>query len=191
MLGNNMFAYCLNNPVNYRDTNGCSLEAILLDGAIAGVVSLINAAAFGASGTELLNAFFDGFLQGVLCSATSRFGFGSVIKYAIILYDVGSAVYECWESGATAEECVLVALVQLWAAFSFDNVDTDKFFDLVFGLGTTLCASGITEGVQQKNATSASISNTSGQQSNGQESIAPSYLGGKGSCGSAVIYSRM
>lgn len=185
-----MFAYCNNNPVNYCDTNGCSLEAILLDGAIAGVVSLINAAVFGATGAELLKAFVDGFLQGVVCSATSGFGFGKVIKYAIILYDVGSAVYECWESGASPEECAIVALVQLWAAFSFDNVDTDQLFDLVFGLGTTLCASGITEAVQRKNSTSANTLQVSSQKSNGQTSSVPGNLGGKGGCGSAVVCCR-
>ena len=176
-----MFAYCGNNPVNYCDTTGHTIEAILLDGVVAGLVSLINAATFGATGLELIDAFVSGFLQGAVCSATSGFGFGNLVKYAIILYDVGSAVYQCWEAGASWEECTLVALAQLWAALSFDQVDTDHLFDLVFGVGTTLCATGITEGVLRRNSTNEDSLSIPCQESNAKQSSGvPNSIGSSG-----------
>ena len=185
-----MFAYCGNNPVNYRDNDGHSPTAILVDGVIAGIVSLINAAVFGATRSEMIKAFLSGFLQGAVCSATSGFAFGNAIKYAIILYDVGSAVYECWESGASIEECALVALVQLWAAFSFDDLETDQLFDLVFGLGATLCATGISKGIQRQNSLKEDRSTSHSQRSKAQKSYRSSKLTGQSGYALPVVYCK-
>ena len=42
LLGNNMFAYCNNNPVTYCDPNGESLIGAIIGGAIGCIRSILD-----------------------------------------------------------------------------------------------------------------------------------------------------
>ena len=70
--GNNMFAYCGNNPVNCCDPSGEFASAIilsaLLSGLTAGVASAILAWAYGSSEEEIREEFWWGFGLGTIGS---------------------------------------------------------------------------------------------------------------------------
>ena len=71
LLGNNMFAYCLNNPINYLDNNGespffAALGIMAVGGLINGVANAIATARTGGSLKECALAGAAGFLGGVV-----------------------------------------------------------------------------------------------------------------------------
>ena len=71
LLGNNMFAYCLNNPINYHDNNGESalltaLGLMAVGGLINGVANVVATASSGGSLKECALAGAAGFLGGAI-----------------------------------------------------------------------------------------------------------------------------
>ena len=79
-------------------------------------------------------------------------------------------------------------------ALSFGNVDSNKVFDLVFGIGTSLGTSAITEGVLRNNTIGEKTMNNTlplwEQQGKQKQSIIQNYPTGKGSCGLAVFFCK-
>ena len=71
LLGNNMFAYCLNNPVNLKDPTGEAglLVAFLVSTIIAGVSNAISTACSGGSVEQCL-------VSGLIGAGSAAVGFG-------------------------------------------------------------------------------------------------------------------
>ena len=151
ILGNNMFAYCSNNPVNYADENGQSaILALLIDAGIDGLVGgFVNAVCtFSTTGslTETLEAFAvgfgEGFVVGIFDDAATIFK----------IWNAVSTVVECIKSGASWEMSLVAGLVALGAGFAFGSTNdrvVDIVKDLTFGLASSLVSAGITESVQR------------------------------------------
>ncbi len=85
--GINLFAYCLNNPVNDTDSNGnlSWWENLLI--AIAGVVIIVGLAiatiATGGTAAGIAGAIFAGALKGALVGAAIGTAVGGAIGYAV------------------------------------------------------------------------------------------------------------
>ena len=154
VLGNNMFAYCNNCPINYSDPSGKLPAAVakgLIKGLIAGITNMIGAWATGSDGTEIMGAFAEGFGRGFIS------GFLSFTKYAkhiyavgTVIWDVGKAVCDAWQSGANTEECIIVGSTQLYAALALVKAPDSIALDLTLQLGTSMVATAFSEGINTK-----------------------------------------
>lgn len=82
LLGNNMFAYCLNNPVTYCDTEGES--ATIAGAVIGGIFGAINGIMSGGSIEEILACAATGAITGAIAGfaadiSVASFGVGGAI----------------------------------------------------------------------------------------------------------------
>ena len=150
-----MFAYCLNNPVNYSDPTGAlGIEAVIAElvtkGVINGVVGgFVNAVCtFSTTGSweKTIEAFFVGFGEGFVVGI-----FDKAADFFIFINAV-STFFDCLDSGASFESSLLAGLVALGAGYAFGPTGDDGIdilLDLTFGLGSSLVSAGVTEAVQR------------------------------------------
>ena len=122
MLGNNMFSYCQNNPVNLDDPGGdiaghLMLKAadILLDAVISGVASAVATYTLTASWDETAKAFLVGAGTGVLYSICE----GS--QHILTLLVAGYTFLECMAGGASVGGSLLAAGATVYASGSFES----------------------------------------------------------------------
>lgn len=162
ITGNNMFAYCNDNPVNHVDEDGTfALSSILISAAVSGIVSAIATAVTGGSAGEVLNAA----LTSALMSGLSTF-LGKENIAVRILFSLTSGMMAgltCYEKGASTGQSLLCGFATSLASFITsmlsvwipeDNVAA-IMTELSFGLGLNISASalGMTENTSSKNNT--------------------------------------
>ena len=148
IVGNNMFAYCNNNPVNYLDQNGEFALAIALASVAINVVSTIIATAVTgqkftwmdfavATGTGLLNGFTYGWAIGALVS-------GVYTGYSC--YQNGTSFGTAFLCGVLSGVGTVCSIGNL-ASFQGSTIDfvTTVVTDAVFGTGYNCISTATTK----------------------------------------------
>ena len=129
ILGNNMFAYCSNNPVNYSDPSGefgLVTLGIIISGVIGGVVSAASTAASGASIEEVI-------VNGVI-GAGSAAGTAAVAASSLSL---GAVAFVSAGIGAISE------ITSQGAEYLFHKDDADYERDLGESIAKVLYSAGM------------------------------------------------
>lgn len=146
-MGNNMFAYCLNNPVSFIDCNGeLALPPFVYSAIASGLVSFIST--FATTGS-----LWEGVEAG-LWSIASSLGdhFVGWIGTAIDIYLYGELLVDCLSKGLSWEECFLVLGITLVGDISLPGTGDEMLDNIVtatFGTGKGLVTVGITTGLQE------------------------------------------
>ena len=150
MLGNNMFAYCLNNPVMLLDISG-EFPWIAVAGAVLGGLVNLGTSALAAKITGQSFGVWDGvvaFGVGVACTlGPIGIGTGAVVNGVYTAYSNYANGASGWApvvSGLAAAAITIFGLgnyTQL--AKSWANVGIQATFDLVFGFGANAISSTI------------------------------------------------
>ena len=148
IIGNNMFAYCNNNPTNRVDSTGSlsvAAWATIAKILVGGVVSAVCELTTGGSGEEVLAAFTWGMFGGALAAASD------FLASVVIVIDAGKTILECIESGASVESSILAGSVELLCSLVYiENCDPliEWLVDATFGMGFSLISAGITKSIQ-------------------------------------------
>lgn len=138
--GLNLYAYCLNNPVNEIDNNGFFigwLIATLIIGAvIGGATATYNAVKNGASAWQAIGSFFVGAFTGALLGAATALGVGAGLAAAGIgfTFTIGTITFSTATALGTAVGLGIVAKGSeylLTSAIYGTKVEAD---DLLFSL---------------------------------------------------------
>lgn len=180
LLGNNMFAYCNNNPVMHSDPSGETLIGAMIGGAIGGAligaVSHITTNPNATTGSTLL-ALGTGALTGALG------GLAGSVEVAKGIISVGAGIVAGIYAGATTsgslEQKILTGVVtgslatfSTYAGAQIDTSGFDRFGTAVANYATTILvgsfAEPITVAAQQQIATRdcSSANNRSNTRSN-------------------------
>ena len=142
ILGNNMFVYCLNNPMEFFDPNGAFPWHIVAGAVIGGGVSALCTGVTGGSFIEIVKSGFRGALVG---GATATYPNTAT---AILVVDITWTVVEVlWDSG-TFGEGITAGLIH-WL-FSFNLVNTEHkqlryVVELILNTSTNLTSSAVNE----------------------------------------------
>ena len=143
LLGNNMFAYCLNNPAMGYDPTGEFPWIPLLIGA--GVGAGLGALATWVMGGTGKDVFWSG-VRGAAFGGISAVAPGTT-PYIISIDAIWTTI-EMWGKGVSFEKGVLAGLVKVLSSGSFTHTGnqlTDFILDVTFGAGKELTVSGIIE----------------------------------------------
>ena len=156
LLGNNMFAYCENNPVMYSDPTGeAILEVIIgiikerakeafIDGLAGAAIDGVCTFATGGSWKDVGSAAANGFGKNFMYGLIDDFCCISKINGCIAVFNT------CRDSGASTAKCLAAAPISVCFSYRFSSKNDGnigKFIDFIFGLGSDLMVSGITEGI--------------------------------------------
>ena len=141
ILGNNMFTYCLNNPVYYSDQDGdIAVPAFVWTALIDGISSFFCELIKTGSLIEATKSFANTFVVGLIS------GFFKPID---IIYDIIQAVgvyADCYQSGMSQTDALLVAAgsiaIDQISFGSTGDLLADSMVDLVFGTGLDVMAEG-------------------------------------------------
>lgn len=183
-VGNNMFAYCLNNPVSRVDISGCASEVAvaikaLLEHAkicaakalINGLTSAISSAVMGGSIEEIIESFISSF---AIKFVAEFLGPGEVIVYT------ASAVYtaiSCYQKTGNIGKSIVLGCVDFvcsYAGIKIDDLAVQLFVDFVFGLAADLISEALEKAIE--NSAHTTIANTSTSTYHPQNSVSsPSY----------------
>ena len=146
-MGNNMFAYCLNNPVSFIDCNGeLAIPPFVYSALVSGLVSFISTFATTGSLTEGVEAG--------LWSIASSLGdhFVGWIGIAIDIYLYGELLVECLNKGLSWKESFLVLGIAFVGDISLPGTGDEMLDNIVtatFGSGKGLVTAGIIAGLQE------------------------------------------
>ena len=139
LLGNNMFAYCLNNPiVNIDPTGEWSWIGAILGGVTSAIGAVMNGGSLGNIIIETAIGVASGGCQSILGSLLSV---TAETVYTIVSSDKSDPVYlslllSIFSSQINGDNLNLLLKNAL-------DSDTINLFDWVFGTGKDLCVSGI------------------------------------------------
>ena len=162
ITGNNMFAYCNDNPVNHVDEDGTfALSSILISAAVSGIVSAIATAVTGGSAGDVwlaagMAAAFSGistWLKTGQIAVRILFGLTSGMIAGIKCHDNGGSAGQSLLCGfATSIASILTSMLSVWIP---DDNAAAIMTELSFGLGLNISASalGMTENTSSKNNT--------------------------------------
>ena len=146
LLGNNMFTYCQNNPVNLVDPSGdfpwgvvlpIAIPA-LINGVTRGISAWITSGSIRDAGIE----FLIGLADGALSSFSTWFG------YIIAAFDTAKTITEFKSNGASDLEAITAGGVSLLGGMGFGSTGdkiVDYFVDAIFGFGKSLSIDGSIE----------------------------------------------
>ena len=142
ILGNNMFAYCSNNPISTYDPTGTFPWHVVIGAGIGGSLSALGTGLTGGTQKEVALSGLRGALFGGLMAAVP-----STAPY-VIGVDVVWTVLEVWSTGSSVENGIVAGLIQLLASKSLVRTNSDMINNLVniiFGTGITLTSSSLIE----------------------------------------------
>lgn len=165
ITGNNMFAYCNDNPVNHVDEDGTfALSSILISAAVSGIVAAISTAVTGGSAGDVwlaagMAAAFSGISVFFKSAAVPARVFFSLVTGTV-------AAMTCYSKGGSFGQSLLCGFATSIASFvsSMFSVWLQKdalaaiIMELSVGLGLNVSASalGMTGNQSSKNTESGS-----------------------------------
>ncbi len=142
--GNNMFAYCNNNPVNAVDSSGMAIGWIIAGVIISVISNGISTAVTGGSAKEV---FIDAAWGGVT-------EFASAISGRKVCLAVADGVYSAinaWGDGASFGGGIacgtISAATSLIPGGDTGDLLVDCFVDSTFGIGKDMASAGIEKGI--------------------------------------------
>ena len=139
--GNNMFAYCGNNPVSRQDTLGEGwLLGALIGGAIGGIVNAVSSLVTGESLEEIGTSFLRGAISGALCTLGYKF------MIAVKAYNVARTITEFHREGASWGTSLLAGGVELVTSLPFKATGdplTDYMVDATFGMAAAASGAAV------------------------------------------------
>ena len=153
LLGNNMFAYCNNNPISYSDPTGESLIGAIIGGAIAGALISItshtrtnpNATVASTIEAALIGAITGG-LGGAAGVVSAARGMFSVIAGVVAgVYAGCTTEGEVSQKIAVAITTGLITTIGTYWCAGLDTSGYDTFGTAVVNYSTTIFAGCITE----------------------------------------------
>lgn len=158
ITGNNMFAYCNDNPVNHVDEDGTfALSSILISAAVSGIVSAIATAVTGGSAEEVLSAAL---VSALFSGITALKGADIVVRVFLSITSGMMAWVTCRDKGVSMGRSLLCGFVtsittlassmlSVWIKDAADACMTE----LTFGTGWSIAAAatGMSENTSSKN----------------------------------------
>ena len=148
ILGNNMFAYCNNNPVTYSDSLGTFPVHIVIGAILGGSIEALKTLLNGGSAKDVLLHFLGGAVMGATVAIFPNSAF------VFVCYDQMSLLLDCLYMGYTEEEIIMAmginGVCQLPGTNTGDIV-TDTLVDMTFGTGQDLLNFSAQQLVKGKN----------------------------------------
>ena len=150
VLGNNMFAYCNNNPIKYSDPYGYAIiEAILavvipicIDATIDGVISALVEYITGGNSRDVWKEFCNGFGTSTAIGVAGLMTPADEVDNCLKAYAICAgmkAYFDAVYDGASHEEGLFVALLTTLTNLPYTVVEdatARKVAELIFGVGS-------------------------------------------------------
>jgi len=185
LLGNNMFAYCNNNPVNYSDPTGNLpwhiIIAALAGGSLGAILSLIN----GNDALHVVTSALDGALKAGLCAAVPE------LFFLVLGIDLMEELLDSLYRGLSLEETL--AILGLTVATNVGlpesgSAVTDAVVGATFGSGRELVAESGKFVIQEYNENNVNASAVTHGIISVYEIGSIGCIGGMGTTPTCIIY---
>ena len=129
-----MFAYCENDPVIGKDSNG-KLAQWVIGALVGGTIRAVCTALAGGDAINIAQSFAIGLVEGAIS------GSSKIVKVAIGIFEASLAIYECIDSGVPWNKSLMVGGITLLTSFAYCN-DTDalasRVTELTMGMGYSM-----------------------------------------------------
>ena len=169
-IGNNMFAYCNNNPITGYDPTGEILwEAAIICAAIGGISGALSALVTGGDATDIVLGAVFGLASGFVIGGTGGAIIGRVVGAGISAIGAGLDAAYNGASLTSTVACAGISFVTAFGAASLsalcgNDLLASSMVDSTFGFGASLCNAVATTAVvtgsqRHSNHTSTKLTN--------------------------------